>query len=57
MSMALKNLQTGWIEEFEKIDANYEIFYQEDITYISFYSIYIDRHKTIQTIKEEKQIN
>lgn len=51
MSMTLK---TDWIEEFEKVDASYEIFYQEDVSYISFYSIYIDRYQTIQTIKEEK---
>jgi hypothetical protein len=52
--MTQKNLQTDWIEEFEKIDAHYESFYQEDVNYASFYSIYIDRANNIQTIKEEK---
>lgn len=54
MSMTQKTLQTDWIEEFEKVDAHYESFYQEDVNYISFYSIYIDRSNNIQTIKEEK---
>jgi hypothetical protein len=46
--------ETNWIEEFEKVDSNYEIFYQEDVTYLPIYSIYIDSNNSIQTIKEEK---
>jgi hypothetical protein len=49
-----KPLETDWIDNFEKIDTPYEIFYQEDVNYTSLNSIYIDRNNTIQKIKEEK---
>lgn len=49
-----KQLEYDWIKEFEKKDAQYEIFYKEDITYVSIHSIYTDRSSNIQTVKEEK---
>lgn len=49
-----KQLEYDWIKEFEKKDAQYEIFYKEDVTYISVRSIYVDSGSNIQTIKEEK---
>ena len=47
-------LDIKWIEEFEKIDKQYETFYSEDVNYISIHSIYINDNKIVQTIKEEK---
>lgn len=52
----IKKFDTNWIEEFEKIDNQYEIFYNEDVTFVQLRYIYIDRLNTIQTIKEEKII-
>jgi hypothetical protein len=49
-----KSLESDWIEDFEKKDSHYEIFYKENISYVSIHSIYIDRNSNIQTIKEEK---
>jgi hypothetical protein len=49
-----KKLESDWIEEFEKKDSHYEIFYKEDVSYVSMHSIYIDRNSNIQTVKEEK---
>jgi hypothetical protein len=54
MSSISKQLEHDWIKEFEKQDSQYEIFYKEDVIYVSIRSIYIDRDSNIQTIKEEK---
>lgn len=51
---SIQKLDTNWIEEFEKIDNQYEIFYNEDVSFISFHYVYIDRFNTVQTMKEEK---
>uniref|UniRef100_A0A6C0BCA8 Uncharacterized protein n=1 Tax=viral metagenome TaxID=1070528 RepID=A0A6C0BCA8_9ZZZZ len=48
-----KKLDTNWIEEFEKIDNPYEIFYKEDVSFVSVRYIYIDSSNEIQSIKEE----
>jgi hypothetical protein len=55
MSSISKQLEYDWIKEFEKQDSQYEIFYKEDVIYVSIRSIYIDRNSNIQTIKEEKE--
>ena len=47
-------LDSKWIEEFEKIDNKYEMFYTEDINYVSLHFIYINGESNIQTMKEEK---
>jgi hypothetical protein len=49
-----KQLDSDWIDDFEKKDSHYEIFYKENIHYVPIHSIYIDRNSNIQTIKEEK---
>ena len=50
---AIKKLDTHWIEEFEKIDNQYEIFYKEDVSFVSVRYVYIDSSNEIQSIKEE----
>ena len=50
----MTSLDIKWIEEFEKIDKQYETFYSVDVIYISIHSIYINNNNIIQTIKEEK---
>jgi len=47
-------LDSKWIDEFEKIDNKYEMFYTEDINYVSLHFIYINSESNIQAIKEEK---
>ena len=49
-------LDSNWIDEFEKIDKNYEQFYMEDLNYINFHSIYVNKNSDIEKIKEEKII-
>ena len=33
------NLDTTWIQDFEKIDKQYDIFYLDDVTFISLHFI------------------
>ena len=54
MEINQNQLDDKWIEEFEKTDKGYEIFYKEDIQYIRILCIYVDLTDSIQKIKEEK---
>ena len=47
-------LDTSWVEEFEKIDKQYESFYLEDTSYVSIRCIYVNHENSIQMMKEEK---
>lgn len=47
------DLDTKWIEEFESLDENYKSFYAEDITYIKFNYIYVNKENNIEKIKTE----
>lgn len=46
-------LDTKWIDEFESLDENYKAFYTEDVTYIRFNYIYVNKESNIEKIKEE----
>jgi hypothetical protein len=48
------NLDTNWIQEFEKTDQNYVPFYNEDVNEIKVTSLYVDKENNIETIKEER---
>lgn len=52
--MEKEQLNHQWIEEFEKTDKGYEIFYKEDVQYIRIHCIYVDSTDSIQKITEEK---
>jgi len=47
-------LDKSWIEEFEKMDKKYEMFYKEDVPFVTLHYIYINQSNEIETIKEEK---
>jgi hypothetical protein len=51
-----KKLDTSWINEFEKADKDYEIFYKENLIYIKVTIIYVNNNNEIDKIKEEKII-
>jgi hypothetical protein len=46
-------LDTNWIDEFESLDEDYKEFYTEDVTYIKFNYIYVNKESDIEKIKEE----
>lgn len=47
-------LDTTWINEFEKIDKDYESFYIDDLNYVKISIIYVNKMNEISNIKEEK---
>ena len=51
-----KILDNDWIQEFEKIDKDYESFYAEDLQYVKLQCIYINKLNEIDCVKEEKII-
>jgi hypothetical protein len=48
------DLDIKWIEEFESLDENYKDFYSEDITYINFNNVYVNKDNEIEKIKKDK---
>ena len=47
------NLDTNWIQEFEKNDQKYIPFYNEDVSEIKVTCLYVDNENNIESIKEE----
>jgi hypothetical protein len=47
------DLDTRWIDEFEKLDSAYQSFYTEKIKNIRFNYVYISKENNIEKIKEE----
>jgi hypothetical protein len=47
-------LENDWINEFEKIDKDYQGFYNEDLHFLKIHSIYINIQNEIVQLKEEK---
>jgi hypothetical protein len=47
-------LDNDWINEFEKIDKDYQGFYNEDLHFLKIHSIYINQQNEIEQLKEEK---
>lgn len=52
----IMDLDLSWIDEFEKIDNEYKIYYTEDVAFIKIHSIYVNAKNEIDKIKEEKII-
>jgi len=50
----MSNIDTDWIDEFEKVDKDYESFYTDDINCVNITIIYVNKLNEIDNIKEEK---
>jgi len=48
------NLDTSWIEEFEREEKDYKAYYREDLQSIKVHCIYVNKNNDIDKIKEEK---
>jgi hypothetical protein len=51
-----EELDTSWINEFNKIDKLYQVYYLDDIYEIQIHFVYIDTLSNISNIKKEKFI-
>ena len=52
--MDIEDLYISWINEFEKIDNEYNIYYTEEISFIKIHCVYINNNNEIEKITEEK---
>ena len=50
----IEDLDTVWIEEFNKTEEEYKNYYCEDLTFIKVYYVYINVSNEINMIKQEK---
>ena len=50
----IEDLDISWINEFDKNDNDYKMYYTEDISFIKIHSIYINTTNEIEKVKEEK---
>jgi len=48
------NLDTSWIEEFEREEKEYKSYYREDLQSIKVHCIYVNKNNDIDKIKEER---
>ena len=49
-------LDTKWIDNFEKIDSSYNMFYLDDVIYIKVTCIYINKKNEINKIQQENRL-
>ena len=50
----IEDLDLSWINEFEKIDNEYKIYYSEELSFIRIHSIYVNSNNEIEKVREEK---
>jgi len=50
----IEDLDISWINEFEKIDNEYKIYYTEELSFIRIHYIYLSNNNDIEKIREEK---
>ena len=54
LNMDIEDLDISWINDFEKIDNEYNIYYTEEISFIKIHCVYINNNNEIEKITEEK---
>ena len=50
----IEDLDLSWIQEFEKLDSEYKMYYTEDISFVRIHTIYVNNNNDIEKIREEK---
>jgi hypothetical protein len=50
----IEDLDTNWIEEFNKMDEEFKNYYCEDLSFIKVHYVYINSSNEINITKEEK---
>ena len=54
MNENIDDLDDSWLNDFEKLDNEYKMYYTEDISFIKFHLIYVNNNNEIEKVKEEK---
>ena len=50
----LFELDTSWVDEFDKNDNEYKSYYNEELTFINLHCIYINKNSEISKVHEEQ---
>jgi len=50
----IDDLDTSWLQDFDVSDKEYKDYYTEDLSFIIFHSLYINRANDMEQLKEEK---
>jgi hypothetical protein len=53
MDYELEDLDSSWIELFEKNDSLYKDYYLEELEFINLNLVYVDENMEIETVKED----
>jgi len=53
MNEQIEDLDSTWIQEFEKLDKDYKNYYTENISFLRVHSIYINKQNDIEKVIEE----
>jgi hypothetical protein len=56
LDYTFEDLDTSWLDEFEKMDKEYKSYYSEDLLFIRVHYIYINSNQEITNVYEEKQL-
>uniref|UniRef100_A0A6C0IRZ2 Uncharacterized protein n=1 Tax=viral metagenome TaxID=1070528 RepID=A0A6C0IRZ2_9ZZZZ len=48
------DLDTNWIDEFNKLDNEYKSYYKEELSFVKIHSIYVNSENEIEKLIEEK---
>ena len=50
----IEDLDSSWLEEFEKMDNEFKNYYTEDLSFIKIKSVYVNKDSNIEKLREEK---
>ena len=50
----IEDLDIKWLEDFDKLNTDYNNYYKEDLTFIIIKSLYVNKNNEIEKIKQEK---
>lgn len=50
----MEDLDVSWIQEFEKTDNEYKMYYSEEISFIIVHYVYLNVNNEIEKMKEDK---
>ena len=50
----IEDLNSDWINDFEKLDNEYKNYYTEDLSFIKIHYVYINKDNNIEKLMEEK---
>lgn len=50
----IEELDSTWVNDFDKLDDEYKTYYSEELSFMKFHLIYVNKNGDIEKVKEEK---